>query len=240
MFSVSLFAAEIKVAVSDNESYAIEEVILEFKKQHRDVKVKVTQTSNKELRSSVNGGASYDFLISDDRDFLESLYKNGMSVTEPLVYAVDELALFSAKEPDYNKGLKLLKDASISKVLMLDVNATIYGNSAIEAMRREKVYEQIKQKISFVDSFSDSLLSDLAENEIAIIQKSLLYMPSLKKFKKDKNWIEICSKLYTPINQNILMLKNGENNKEAKLLYDYILSEDAKQIFKNFGYSTEW
>ncbi|MDO8454166.1 MAG: molybdate ABC transporter substrate-binding protein, partial [Sulfurimonas sp.] len=162
------------------------------------------------------------------------------SVAEPLVYAVDELVLFSAKEPDFNKGLKLLKDKDITKILVLDLNTTFYGNSAIEAMQKEKVYEAAKQKLSFVDSISDSLLSNMEENEIAIIQKSLLYTTGMKKFKKDKNWIEICSKLYTPINQNIVMLKSGEGNRDAKLLYDYILSEDAKQIFKEHGYSTEW
>ncbi len=238
-FSVSLFAAVIKVAISANASYAVEAVVMEFKKQYRDVKVKVTHASNKELRSSVNGGVDYELLLSDDTNFLESLYKNEKSTTEPLVYAVDELVLFSAKEPDYNKGLKLLKDKDITKILVLDLNTTFYGNSAIEAMQKEKVYEQAKQKISFVDSFSDALLSDLGENEIAIVQKSLLHTTGMKKFKKDKNWIEICSKLYTPINQNILMLKSGEGNRDAKLFYDYILSEDAKQIFKEHGYTAE-
>ncbi|MFA6191419.1 MAG: molybdate ABC transporter substrate-binding protein [Sulfurimonas sp.] len=239
-FSVSLFAAEIKVAVSANASYAVEAAVMEFKKQYRDIKVTVTHASNKELKSLVTGRVDYELLISDDRNFLESLHKNEKSSAEPMVYAVDELVLFSAKEPDYNKGLKLLKDKDITKVLVLDLNTTFYGNSAIEAMQKEKVYEQARQKISFVDSFSDSLLSDLGENEMAIVQKSLLHTAGMKKFKKDKNWIELCSKLYTPINLNILMLKNGENNRDAKLLYDYILSEDAKQIFKNFGYSTEW
>jgi molybdate transport system substrate-binding protein len=238
-FSVSLFAAEIKVGVSANANYAVEAVVMEFKKQYRDVKVKVTYASNRELKNSINGGADYELLISDDINFLELLHKNKIAA-EPLVYAVDELALFSAKEPDFNKGLKLLKDTSISKVIILDTNTTFYGNSAIEAMQKEKVYEEAKQKLTFIDSVSACSLSDLEESEIAIVQKSLLHTSDMKKFKKDKNWIELCSKLYTPINQNIVMLKSGESNRDAKLLYDYILSEDAKQILKEYGYSIEW
>ena len=44
------------------------------------------------------------------------------------------------------------------------------------------------------------------------------------KFKKNIHWQELNSKLYTPINQGIVLLKNGQKSKEAKTFYDFILS----------------
>ncbi len=168
------------------------------------------------------------------------LEKNGLKTNRHVVYALDELALFSNKKRDYNKGMKLLKESEIAKIFILNPSSSPYGASAIESMKKEKVYEDVKQKIFYVDSLSRLKLDTLEEGEIVFIAKSLLHTPNMAQFKKDSEWIEICSKLYTPINQNMVIVENGENEKEVKLFYDFILSENAKQILKDFGYSTEW
>ena len=69
--------------------------------------------------------------------------------------------------------------------------------------------------------------------DIGIIAKSSLYSDKMKRFKKDENWIEIDPKLYTPIKQAVVILKDS---KEAKAFYNFLLSEDAKKIFKDYGY----
>ena len=51
--------------------------------------------------------------------------------------------------------------------------------------------------------------------------------------------ISIDSKLYTPIDQGIVILKNAKENKEVKAFYDFILSKEAKKIFENYGYITK-
>lgn len=58
----------------------------------------------------------------------------------------------------------------------------------------------------------------------------------MKMFEKEINWTDVDSSLYTPINQGIVILKKAENKNDAKAFYDFILSAEAKNIFKNFGY----
>ena len=58
----------------------------------------------------------------------------------------------------------------------------------------------------------------------------------MKKYKEGKDWVNVDTKLYTPIAQGIVVLKQAENNAEAKAFYDFVLSAKAKQIFKNYGY----
>lgn len=58
----------------------------------------------------------------------------------------------------------------------------------------------------------------------------------MKQYKENINWVSIDPKLYTPIDQGIVLLKRAENNTEAKAFYDFILSDNAKDIFKKFGY----
>ncbi|MFA6196235.1 MAG: molybdate ABC transporter substrate-binding protein [Sulfurimonas sp.] len=164
------------------------------------------------------------------------LDKSSLDANKSFVYALDELVLFSSHKRDYNNGVKLLKENDIGVIFILNPNTSAYGVSAIEAMKKEKVYENVKQKIVYVDAFS---LENLKENEVAIIARSLLYKQDRTKFKKNIHWMEICSKLYTPINQSMVILKYDENSSEAKLFYDFVFSEQAQKILKDFGYTLE-
>ena len=58
----------------------------------------------------------------------------------------------------------------------------------------------------------------------------------MAKFKKGINWGEVDPKLYTPINQGVVILKEGKNNVEVEAFYNFILSKKAKKIFEDFGY----
>ena len=53
------------------------------------------------------------------------------------------------------------------------------------------------------------------------------------------DWIEVDEKLYTPIDQGMVILKRGKGNEEVKAFYDFILSAEAKAILKQFGYRVE-
>ena len=164
------------------------------------------------------------------------LDKNSLDANKSFVYALDELVLFSNYKRDYNNGVKLLKEKEIEIIYILNPKTSLYGVSAIEAMKNEKVYENVKQKVVYVDAFS---LENLKENEVAIIARSLLYKQDRTKFKKNIHWMEICSKLYAPINQSMVILKYDENNSDAKLFYDFVFSEQAQNILKDFGYILE-
>ncbi len=72
--------------------------------------------------------------------------------------------------------------------------------------------------------------------DIGIIAKSALYSPKMSEYKEGINWESVDTKLYTPIKQGIVILKNGKGNQEVKNFYDFILSPTAKKIFEEFGY----
>ena len=58
----------------------------------------------------------------------------------------------------------------------------------------------------------------------------------MKDYKENIDWITVDSKLYTPINQGIVIIKNANENSEVKAFYDFVLSPKAKEIFEKYGY----
>ncbi len=229
----SLNAAEIKLAVAANVSYAINDLIKEFNESHPDTKVKTTIGSSGKLTAQISNGAPFDIFMSANMVYPEALYNNKKGVTEPVVYALGSLALLSSKKKDLSKGIQVLKTPDIKRIAVANPKTAPYGKAAVEAFKNAKVFEDIKNKFVYGESISQTLTYALTATDIGVIAKSSLYSSRLDMFKEGIHWIEIDPKLYTPIKQGIVMLKTS---KEIKDFYDFILSDKAKKIFEQYGY----
>lgn len=229
----SLNAAEIKLAVAANVSYAINDLIKEFNKSYPDTKVKVTLGSSGKLTAQISNGAPFDIFMSANMKYPETLYDNKKAITKPIVYALGSLALISSKKHDLSKGIDILKDKSIKRIAVANPKTAPYGKAALEAFKNAGIYEDIKDKFVYGESISQTLTYAVTATDIGVIAKSSLYSSRLAMFKEGSNWTEINPKLYTPIKQGVVMLKTS---KEIKSFYEFILGDKAKKIFEQYGY----
>ncbi|WP_455757851.1 molybdate ABC transporter substrate-binding protein [Sulfurimonas sp.] len=231
-----LHAGSINIAVAANVSYAIDDLKKEFKKLYPDTDVKVILGSSGKLTAQIKNGAPYDLFMSANMKYPEALYDDKIAITKPLVYVQGGLAYFSTKAQDFSKGINLLKSESIEKIAVANPKTAPYGKAATEAMQSAGVYDSVKYKFVYAESISQTVSYVMTAVDIGLIAKSSLFSSKMSKYKQGIHWVDVDSKLYTPINQGIVILKNGEKNKEVLEFYNFILGEKAKKIFNNFGY----
>ena len=236
LLSTYAFAGTIRIAVAANVSYAIEDLKRAFAKEHPDTKVQVVLGSSGKLTAQIKHGAPYQLFMSANMKYPEALYKDKIAVTKPLVYAQGTLAYLSSKAQDFSKGMALLKDKNIKKIAVANPKTAPYGQAAIEAMKSAFVYEDVQKKFVFAESASQTVSYTVTAADMGFIAKSSLYSPKMKKYKENINWKEVDPKLYTPIEQGIVILKNGESNSEVRAFYDFMLGSKAKKILTEFGY----
>ncbi|MEA3228831.1 MAG: molybdate ABC transporter substrate-binding protein [Campylobacterota bacterium] len=236
---VSLFAGTINIAVAANVSYAIDSLKEEFKKSNPDTKIRVTLGSSGKLTAQINHGAPYDLFISANMRYPNTLYAKNMAITKPLIYARGSLALVSRKSFDFSNGMKILEDKKVKRIAIANPKTAPYGKAAIQAIKNAKLFDTLKRKFIYAESASQTLSYTMTATDIGFVAKSSLFSKQLSHLKKDKNWIDVNSSLYTPIEQGIVMLKHSKNSEEARNFYNFILSEDAKKIFKEYGYIVE-
>jgi len=229
----SLNAGDIKIAVAANVSFAIDDLIKEFNKTHPNTKVKVILGSSGKLTAQISHGAPYQLFMSANMKYPNALYNKKIATTKPVVYAQGSLAMLSTKKRDFSKGLGLLKEKNIRRIAVANPKTAPYGIAAFEAFENAKILKTIKKKFVYGESISQTVSYTMTATDIGIIAKSSLYSSKMAKFKKDVNWVEVDSKLYTPINQGIVILKDSY---EVKAFYDFILSQKAKKIFVKYGY----
>lgn len=236
LLSTYSMAGTVKIAVAANVSYAMEVLKKEFNTLYPDTQVQVTLGSSGKLTAQIKNGAPYQLFMSADMGYPEALDKDGLAITKPLVYAQGSLAYLSNKKQDFTTGMALLKSNKIAKIAIANPKTAPYGEAAVEAMKNAGVYEGIKEKLVFAESISQTVSYAVTATDIGFIAKSSLYSPQMSHFKEGIHWADVDSKLYTPINQGIVILKQGQKNEEVKAFYDFILSKKAQKIFRDFGY----
>ncbi len=232
----TLYSGEISIAVAANVSYAIEVLKKEFNVIYPETKVQVILGSSGKLTAQIRHEAPYSIFMSADMKYPEALYSEKIAVTKPVVYAQGALAYLSIKKQDFSKGMILLKEDNLTKIAIANPQTAPYGIAAVEALKNANVYDAVKEKFVYGESISQTVAYATTAADIGLIAKSSLFSPQMAHFKEGINWSDVNETLYTPISQGIVILKKGENSSEVKAFYDFILSDKAKAIMKNFGY----
>jgi molybdate transport system substrate-binding protein len=234
--SSSLLASEIKIAVAANVSYAIEELKSEFAKHHPDTHVRVILGSSGKLTAQIRNGAPYGLFMSANMKYPEALYADGLARDHAKVYAKGGLSLFSAKERNFSAGLALLKEDDIKKIAIANPKTAPYGAAAYEAMQASGMINEVKGKLVYAESISQTLSYALSILDIGVVATSSLYSAKMSRFKKGRHWVEVDQALYTPIEQGVVLIKGFEDEKAYEAFYHFIFTPKAQQILQRYGY----
>lgn len=246
VLSSTIFAGEITVAAAANVTYTLNKLVKEFNKTNPNTKVQVILGSSGKLVSQIENGAPFDIFMSADMKFPQSLYEKKLTKTTPVIYAQGALAMLSAKELDFSKGINIVNDSSIAKIAIANPKTAPYGAAAVEAIKNAKIPNSVESKFVFAESISQAVTYATSAADIGFVAKSSLYEENMAQYKENKNWVTVDSKLYSPIEQGIVIIDHSNNlvglindnskEKEIKAFYDFILSDKAKKIFTDYGY----
>lgn len=234
--AANVYAGSITIAVAANVTYAMDELIEAFNKTYPDTKIQTTLSSSGKLTAQIRNGAPYSLFMAANMAYPEALYKDGIAVTEPKIYAQGALAFLSAKPRDFSKGLNLLIEKDIQKVAIANPKTAPYGTASVEAMKNVGIYQEVEPKLVYGESISQTVTYALSAADIGMVNASAMYSDKMTQYKEGVNWALVKSGTYRPIDQGIVLLKNGANNPEAKAFYDFMLGKKAREIMSRYGY----
>ena len=228
-------AAPLTIAVAANVKYAFDDLAIEFKKE-TGIEVQAVFSSAGKITSQVKSGAPFDVFLSADTEFPELLYKEGLAVTQPKVYAYGVLVLWTKKDLDLSKGLALLTDAKIQKIAIANPKLAPYGRAALQALESAKLNTAIESKLVYGESITQTTqFVDSGAADIGFVAKSLVIAPELSGKGK---WIEVPKHDYQPIAQAVVILKHGADTQaeNANKFINFLFSSKARAVFEKYGY----
>jgi len=237
LLTISSFAqTKLTVAAAANVQYVLNELVKDFDSS-TGIKTDIILNSSGKLTAQIKEGAPYDVFVSADMKYTEELYKSGFAIDSPKVYANGLLVLWTTQtgiKPA--SDLKVLTSGAVKKIAIANPQTAPYGVASLEAMKYYKVYDNVKDKLVYGESISQTnqyVISGSAD--IGFTAKSIVLADEMKG---KGTWIDIDRKAYKPIQQGAVILKHGNetNSEAAKKFYDYLYSNRAKNILKKYGY----
>jgi len=222
------------IATAANMQFAMHELTDAFTEE-TGLNCEIITSSSGKLTAQIKEGAPYDIFVSADMKFPNDLFESGFTLDKPRIYAYGKLVIWTMNtqlSPDFNAMLK----GHIHHIAMANPKTAPYGVAAEEVLKNKNIYNKLQSKLVFGESVAQTnqfIVSYAAE--IGFTAKSIV----LSKNMKDKGrWKEVDDRLYTPIAQGVVVLKNRNTRiKEAAQFQDFLFSVKGKEILNKFGYS---
>lgn len=224
----------IRIAAAGHLKLVLNEINIKYKKQHNSISFSVNYSPSGTLFQQINNGAEFDIFISAENKYPSMLEKNKLTEGSPKTYSYGEIALWSKKINIKEKGIQFLKDISIKKIAIPKPQVAPYGAKAIEILNYYKIFNDIQSKIIYAENSSQAMQYVLTGNaDVAFLPLSFVYVPD----NNNKGfYINFDEKTHGSIEHQFVKLKYSKNKKEIEEYFNYILSNEAKEIFKKFGY----
>lgn len=229
------FGQTLRVAVAANAQFVAQALKKAFEKKD-PVNIEIIVGSSGKLTAQIEHGAPYDLFLSADMKYPESLYKTGNTIGRPRIYAFGKLVLWTLKNNNLSKSIQVIKQPFIKTIAIANPATAPYGVAATQCMKATGILDAVKSKIVYGESIAQVnsyLLSGAAD--VAFTAKSVVESSALKTKGR---WIEVPDNLYQPIAQGVVVLEHAKANnfKAARTFYSFLFSDQARAIFKSFGY----
>lgn len=231
-------AETVSIAAAADLAYCLDDMNAAFKKTHPDADLKVSSGSSGKFTTEIKQGAPYDVFMSADIGFPRDLIKSGLADEKSLTtYAFGRLVFWTAhpETVDVTKGLEVLRrDDPVRKLAVANPDHAPYGLAAKQALEHDKLWDAVQGRIVMGDNISQTAQFVATGNaDAGIVALSLVITGKLAKIGK---WTEISADKYAPLEQAVVLTKQGTVNPLAEAYLEFLRTPEARKIFDGYGF----
>ncbi|MEZ0123098.1 MAG: molybdate ABC transporter substrate-binding protein [Candidatus Reddybacter sp.] len=237
--SICAQAEQVTAAIAANFAGTIKYLkpLFERESGHRLV---TSFASSGTLFAQIHHGAPFDVFLSADEQRPQQLIDGGMAVADSaFIYTTGLLVLWSSQPELIDPQGNILRaghwsDKNIRHIALANPKTAPYGRAAlqtletmqlVDAMRPYRVTGQnIAQTFQFVAS-GNAQLGFIAQAQVLALPES----------ERGSSW-RVPQAMYSPIQQEAVMLMRGRENSAAKAFLQFLQSPRAKKIIRARGY----
>ena len=227
-------AAEVSVAVASNFTVPMQKLAAAFE-QASGHKATLAFGSTGRFYAQVKNGAPFQVLLAADDETPAKLEKEGLGVPGTrFTYATGRLVLWSASPGVVDERGEVLKKPGTEKIAIADPRLAPYGAAAVEAMGRLGVAQALQPRIVQGENISQAYQFVLTGNaQMGFVALSQVMADG--RIEKGSAW-RVPADLHSPIKQDAVVLKAGQDNPAAGALMAFLRSDGARAIIRAHGY----
>ena len=226
----SAFAGEVSVAVAANFTKSAEEVGKAFTAKTGDTVV-FSFGATGLLYAQISQAAPFEVFLSADTKHPAQAVTDGLGVDGTVfTYAVGKVVLYSPSI-DVTDGEAVLKAGAFQHIAIADPNTAPYGRAGLEVVGKLGLTDAITPKLVTGENISQTLqFVESGNAEIGFVALSQVTGKPATQV-----WT-VPAEDYSPILQDAVLLKTGENDPAARAFIAFLQGPEATAIITKFGY----
>ncbi len=232
--SLAASAAEVSVAVASNFTAPMQKIARSFE-QDTGHKALLAFGATGGFYAQIKNGAPFQVLLAADKETPARLEKEGLGVAGGrFTYAIGKLALWS-KQPSLvdDKG-DVLRQGGFDKLAVANPKLAPYGAAAMETLTKLGLLSQLQPKFVEGANIGQTFQFVASENAaLGFVALSQVFTDG--RLTQGSAWI-VPASFHAPIQQDAVLLKNGQGNTAAIALMTYLQGDKARAIIRAYGY----
>lgn len=234
LLASSLHASEpMRIAAASDLRYALDDIIEVYRQANPDANIEVIYGSSGKMTTQIINGAPYDIFFSADITFPKKLKEQGLTTTEPAVYAIGRIVIWSNTINAASLTLEDLASDLVTRIAIAQPAHAPYGLRAKEAMQSAGVWEAVQDKLVFGENIAHTAqMTRSGAAQVGIIALSLARFPELAK--DDHHLID--NALHNPLTQGYVVTNRGSDKSEALAFADFMATDEAYAIMTRYGF----
>lgn len=233
VLSFAAHADKFIIAAASDLRFALNDIIEIYRAQHPEHEFEVIYGSSGKMSTQIMSGAPYDLFFSADISFPQRLKAAGFAATEPAVYAIGRIVIWSNTLDASRLTLQDLAGDGIRRIAIAQPSHAPYGLRAQEAMQAVGVWDKVQNKLVFGESIAHTAqMVESGAAEVGIIALSLAKFPGLAKH----GHYLIDDDLHAPLTQGYIVTQRGGAKPAVLNFAKFMENAAAHAIMEHYGF----
>lgn len=234
IFALPVYASDkLTIAAASDLRYALDDIVALFQQQQPAAEIRVIYGSSGKISTQIRHGAPFDVFFSADIQFPEQLYAEGHAVTQPQLYALGRIVLWSPRQNMAGIELSHLAKLNFRRLAIAQPAHAPYGQRAKEALQAAGVWAAVEPKLVYGENIAQTAqLAQSGGADIAIIALSLAKFPDLAK----QGYQLIPAELHQPLTQAYVITRHGADNSSAQQFTAFMTNKAVLAIMQGYGF----
>ena len=226
---------ELTISAAASLKDALEDIQHTYQEEHPEIEVKLNFGGSGSLQQQISQGAPVDLFFSAAEDKFDTLVREGNIAKEDgLDLLGNKLVLVvPADEPSSITSFQDLTKEDVHKLSIGTPESVPAGTYAKESLEKIDIWNKIESKVVY----AKDVRQVLSYVETGNVSAGIVYETDALVSDKVKIVATADPKTHTAIVYPVGIIKDSEHYEEAKDFCNYLQSEKALKVFKNYGFT---
>lgn len=226
--------SKLRIYAAASSQEVVEAICRKFEQLH-NIEVVTSFGGTSTLANQILNGAEADLFLSANSDWVAELENEELTSVVHNIASnqLVVIALAQSSAASQVDSLEDLQSDAIRRIAVADPNSVPAGIYARRALEAADIWETINSKCVL----SSHVRQTLAHVESGAADVGIVYATDAKICSSAKTIIEIPPQLTGKIGYQLALMKNDNDSSPlAQKLFDYICSDDNKQVIAEHGF----